>query len=172
MRFYRIEEAYITYLRQFDSKIYSNKGATRPYIGVVLKVWEYHYYVPLSSPKEKHKKMKNSADFHKIRQIKGGQIKEYGVINFSMMLPVPKEVLIEMDIRAETDGAYRDILMNQYVEILGMAETIEKKAKKLYELCVMKHELTPHETNIKQRCCDFLLLEEKMVEYNGLSQEV
>ena len=82
-----------------------------------------------------------------------------------MMLPVPSEVLIEMDINSEEDSVYRDILINQYSEILKMAVTIEKKAKKIYEICVIKQEINIYETAIKKRCCNFLLLEERMKDY-------
>ena len=57
------------------------------------------YFTPLSSFRSKHKRMKESVDFIKI--------KDYAVININNMIPVPKEQLIELDINAEKDPHYK-----------------------------------------------------------------
>ena len=41
------------------------------------------YFAPLSSPKQKHLKMKNDIDFYKLSNGK------LGAINFNNMIPVP-----------------------------------------------------------------------------------
>ena len=38
----------------------------RPFVGIVVICGEKQYCIPLSSPKEKHKNMKNGVDFHRI----------------------------------------------------------------------------------------------------------
>ena len=70
MKFYHIADAYVEYLRHYDSKVAKNKQERRPYIGVVVQVGEYKYYAPFTSPKLKHIRMKNGKDF---RKIGGGQ---------------------------------------------------------------------------------------------------
>ena len=56
MKLYIISDKYINYLRKFDKKVYDNKEdtrkMTRKYLGVVLKINNFNYYVPLSSPKK------------------------------------------------------------------------------------------------------------------------
>ena len=108
MKFYHIKDDYITFLRQYDSKVSENKNQTRPYVGVVLEINSIKYYAPFSSPKTKHKKMKNGKDFRKINN------GIYGAINFNNMIPVLDDVLIEIDIANIQDMKYRRLLQNQY----------------------------------------------------------
>lgn len=52
--------------------------------GILFKIDTFEYFAPLSSPKLKHIKMKNTLDFLKI---KNGEL---GAINFNNMIPVMK----------------------------------------------------------------------------------
>ena len=54
----RVDTNYIKYLKQFDSNVQdnSNQKKNKPYLGVLLEKNGEKYFVPLSSPKEKHKK--------------------------------------------------------------------------------------------------------------------
>ena len=56
MKLYAITDEYINYLRQFDSKVYDNKEdkrtVMRKYLGIVLKINDMNYYIPMSSPKK------------------------------------------------------------------------------------------------------------------------
>ena len=56
LKIYSVTDEYINYLRTSYPNVYSNKQDTRVhtrnYVGVVIKVENYNYYLPLSSPKE------------------------------------------------------------------------------------------------------------------------
>ena len=158
LRLCTIKDEFIDYLRKIDSKVLSNKQGKRPYVGVVCIISDTKYYVPLMSPKPKHITMSNTKDFHKIS---GGL---YGAINFNNMLPVIDEVIIELDPNKEPDEKYRLLLQNQYLQLLQIKNVLEKKAKAVYSL-FLKDDLTENEKRIKARCCDFLLLEEKVKDY-------
>ena len=58
MRLYSVSDDYIEYLRNVFPRVYSNKIAnrkhTRKYLGVVLKLNDFNYYIPLASPKDAH----------------------------------------------------------------------------------------------------------------------
>ena len=114
MKFYNVKDDYIQFLRGYDSKVSENKQESRPYVGVVLEIDGIKYYAPFTSPKPKHRKMRNSKDFRKIHNGK------YGAINFNNMIPVPDEALILMDINNEPDLQYRRLLQNQYNDIKKM----------------------------------------------------
>ena len=92
MKFYHVKDNFIAYLRQFDSKVSENKNESRPYVGIVLQIENIKYYAPFSSPKPKHRNMKNGKDFRKINN------GIYGAINFNNMIPVLDSVLMEIDI--------------------------------------------------------------------------
>ena len=160
MKFYHIKEDFITYLRQFDTKVAENKNQTRPYVGIVLEVNSVKYYAPFSSPKPKHKKMKNGKDF---RKINNGL---YGAINFNNMIPVLNSALIEIDIANIADVKYRRLLQNQYNSIKADEKGILKTAENLRKLIFdAETNLSAHDKVIKQRCCDLVLLEEKYIEW-------
>jgi protein AbiQ len=154
MKFYHIKDDFVMYLHDADPKVPDNKHEKRPFIGIVFSVNEMDYYVPLSSPKPKHKTMKNSKDF---RKINGG---EYGAINFNNMLPVVKEALIEFNIQNEQDYKYRNLLQNQYNAVDADFDNIQRVAYDLYNMCQLAdNQLKPFEIAIKSRCCNFKLLE-------------
>ncbi len=156
MKFFHIEEDFISYLRQFDTKVAENKKQTPPYVGIVLEINSIKYYAPFSSPKPKHKKMKNAKDF---RKINNGM---YGAINFNNMIPVLDSALIEIDIANMADVKYRRLLQNQYNSIKSDEKGILKTAENLRNLIFDEEKnLSEHDKIIKQRCCNLVLLEEK-----------
>ena len=65
---------------------------------------EIKYFVPLSSYKPKHEKMKNGLDFLKVGN--------YAVINLNNMFPVPDGEYRYVDIQKEKDMQYMKLLMS------------------------------------------------------------
>ena len=96
MNWYVIDKDYITYLLQFDSRVgYVEYGdRLKLHVGVVLAVGEFLYYVPVSSPKEKHRIMSNSLDFYKLQDPVTGYL--YAVLNLNNMIPVPNHCLTQI----------------------------------------------------------------------------
>ena len=80
----KVNAEYCNYLRKFDNKVPYNYGSKelRPFIGILFKVNDNEYFAPLTSPKIKHLKMKNTLDFLKIDDGK------LGAVNFNNMIPV------------------------------------------------------------------------------------
>ena len=87
LRIVKVNPSYCDYLREFDNNVSYNKNKKdlRPFIGILFKIEDLEYFAPLSSPKPKHKQMKNKMDFSKI---KNGEL---GAVNFNNMIPVDKE---------------------------------------------------------------------------------
>lgn len=161
MKFYNIADEYINFLRTFDSKVSENKQESRPYIGVVIEIEKMKYYAPFTSPKAKHRKMKNGKDF---RKIQGG---EYGAINFNNMIPVPDCALKMIDIDNESDQKYRRLLQNQYRAIRADSEEIIKTAARLRKLVMTGDEnLTTFDKRIKERCCNLKIIEQVYTQFN------
>lgn len=154
MNIYNVKDGYIKFLRNYDSQVSENKHESRPYIGVVLEICGIKYYAPFTSPKAKHKTMKNGKDF---RKIANGTL---GAINFNNMIPVPDDALILKDIDNESDEQYKRLLQNQYKEIKNDWAQIEKTATNLRNLVVTDDsKLSNYEKQIKARCCKLSLLE-------------
>ena len=154
MKIYNIKDEYIAYLRQFDEKVAINKKESRPYVGIVLEIGTIKYYAPLSSPKPKHRKMKNGKDFRKIAN------GAFGAINFNNMIPVLASELILIDIDSIEDVQYRRLIQNQVIAIRADKDGIFRTAKELYALLLKdENTLTDFEKRIKERCCNVQLLE-------------
>ncbi len=92
-KLYKVDMKYIRNLHNIDDKVLSVSPQAgkdnRVFVGIVTICGIHKYCIPLSSPKEKHKKMKNSMDFSKI-EING---KLLGVLNFNLMIPIEEDQL-------------------------------------------------------------------------------
>ena len=56
---------YLQFLNSMDSEVYYNASyqtAVKPFVGIVIMVADYHYFIPLTSAKMKHTKWKNVSD--------------------------------------------------------------------------------------------------------------
>ena len=114
--------------KKYDAKVADNKKGKRPYVGVVLEIEGIKYYTPFTSPKEKHRKMKNTKDFRKINH------GICGAINFNNMIPVVDSALLLIDIDAMEDSKYQRLLQNQYKSIKADREQIQLTAKRLRKM--------------------------------------
>jgi len=91
MDWYVIDKEYFAKLYEADEKVGFIEYGDRMklHVGIVLECNKTQYYLPISSPKEKHSRMSNSRDFHKIEDVSTRQL--LAVININNMIPVPQE---------------------------------------------------------------------------------
>ena len=161
-----IDYKYCDYLRNFDYRVPYNKNSKdfRPFVGVLFIINGIDYFAPLSSPKAKHLKMKNNIDLIKIDN---GNL---GVINLNNMIPLNKNNYKVIDFKTYDENVFHDAKYYemQKKEILWLNRhkvAIISKAYKLY--CRYLDRKLP--ISIYNRCCDFLLLEDKCKEYNNVT---
>lgn len=155
LKIYYINENYIKYLRKFDKIVPYNKTHTRPYIGVVFKNNKIYYFAPLSSPKPKHLTMnENALDIFKI------QDGEFGIVNINNMIPTPISCLTEV-LPLVKDEKYRNLVLNQTTYLNKHKSELLAKVKQ-FKLRYDKGHLS---SRLRERCCNFELLEEKCREY-------
>ena len=165
MYFYVINKKYINDLKTIDNKVGDVEYGTdklKFHLGVVLNINNLNYYVPVSSPRPKHLKMKDGIDFIKIYHFSTNRL--LCVLNLNNMIPVPSEFveLLEYS-NIENYRTFKDIKeKNDYIFLLkdelnsiNFKETkILQKAQKLYE--AVKNN---PDSRIANRCCDFIELE-------------
>lgn len=160
-RIVKVDYRYCDYLRKFDNKVPYNAGSKelRPFIGVLFIVNGCEYFAPLSSPKIKHLQMKNNIDLIKID---GGKL---GVINFNNMIPVKSNnyELFDLNSIPTTDAELKrqNLLKSQLLWLNRNIKSVKCKATKLYD----KYKNNKLNDNVRKRCCDFILLEEKCNEF-------
>ena len=160
--FYTVDKNYIKYLSEFESHISYNKdeiGHSRPYLGIVLKIDNYKYFVPLYSYKEHYKKYKNNPSFFFVYNQKNIPL---AIIKFSSMIPVPNDISVTSVLEYnKQDKKYKDLIAAEYRYINSNKKEIYKRANKMYVA------VTKHKNNfLKTIACNFKLLEEKSIKYN------
>ena len=166
---YTIDLKYIRNLAKADDNVLSISPqvgkSTRPFIGIIVICDEKQYCVPLSSPKAKHKNMKNDVDFSKIYDPHGTLI---GVLNFNNMIPVRPNVITPLDIKIHRNDNqstihYKKLTTNQLNFCRQNQDAIITKANKLYKM------ITGNKANhlLRKRCCNFSVLECVLEKYQA-----
>lgn len=174
MKLYSVSDEYIEYLRKDFPNVYSNKMDTRihtrKYIGVVILVEGYKYYIPLSSPKEtdyqiagKDKVIKKSIVpiMRIVAKNAEGEKELKGTLRISHMVPVPETALELYDLDHEKDEAYKDLVHKEIVFIRKNREKIIANANLLYK---QKAENDISAGYVKS-ALDYKALEKKCAEY-------
>ena len=173
MQLYSVSDEYINYLKSKFPRVYSNKedtrAHTRKYLGVVIEIGVHKYYIPLSSPKEKHdyiivdgKKTIRKDSLIVMRIVSGtGENKELkGTLQIGTMIPVP-DVAIELyDVDNEPDRAYKDLVNEEIIYIRKHEKAIIKNAKILYS-----KRKAGEENRVVQNCLDFKAVEAECDKY-------
>ena len=121
---------------------------------MLFKINDIEYFSPLSSPKEKHARFKQTIDFIKIAN------GELGIINLNNMIPVTKNNYQIINYNKYDSSIFHDLKYYrlQIKEILCLNRNKQKiiiKASKLYDKYI-NNTLNEY---IKNRCCNFKLLE-------------
>lgn len=152
-KIYTIDEGYLEQLKEIEPKVpceHDDKNQ-RPFIGIIITSNNVRYIIPMTSPKEKHRHMRNAADFIKIAD------GELGALNLNNMIPVIDNSFFLLDMNNQ-DSHYRALLLKQleWINQTENREIINRKSISLIE----KHKSGKLKRNIRQRCCNFSLLEE------------
>ena len=133
--FYTIKKEYIKYLSKFEGHVSYNKdeiGHSRPYLGIVLEIQNFKYFVPLYSYKEHYKKYKNNSSFFFIYDRKKNPL---AIIKFSAMIPVTKDsAVIELLECKKEDKKYKDLISAEYRYINSNKKEIYIRAQKMYKI--------------------------------------
>ena len=137
----------------------------RPFVGVIVINNNRKYCIPLSSPKEKHRKMKSGLDMIKVfdesDRDEDKQFKLIGILNNNNMIPVEDCFLeiVDLNIYINDDKkckAHKELMQNQLKWCRENSEIIINKANKVYNLVVNNPEKNKR---LVARSVDFLKLE-------------
>ena len=163
LKFYTINKDYINFLRSYPklSNVFDNKENTsnfyRKYLGVVLSINEYKYYVPLASPKNSDYIVTDNGKTIKKSIIPiiriavenaQGILELKGTLKLSNMIPVPDNMLAYYDFSTETDTNYKILMEKEYDFIKKNKKLILKNASILYKQKTKENELYSSNNNI------------------------
>ncbi len=173
-KMYSVSDEYVEFLRMRCPNVYLNKELqrthTRKYIGIVLRMENFCYYVPLSSPKRSdyqqagdHKVIKKSIVPIMRIIVKNcqGSKELKGTLRISHMIPVPESELELYDLEQEQDLAYKDLVQDELQFIRRNKMKIENNVKLMYK---QKQEAGRTEGYVKS-ALDFKALEKCCAEY-------
>ena len=172
LNLYSVSDEYIEYLRKFDNRIYDNKEEvrvhTRKYLGIVLSINSFNYYIPFSSPKDTDYYDVDKTKIRKsvipiIRMIEKnaeGNYKLYGTLRISNMIPVPITEITPYFVKDEKDINYKNLILSEIRFIRKNTEKIVKSANVLY-----KQKENNEDIAYVRNSLNFKLLEEKCLEY-------
>ena len=165
-KLYKVDMKYIRNLHNIDDKVLSVSPQTgkdrRVFVGIVVICGVHKYCIPLSSPKEKHKKMRNSMDFSKI-EVNGNLL---GVLNFNLMIPIEEAQLQIVDttiFKRDRDNIkyYKKLCTQELEWCQTNSEVICNKANVLYKKYISNESFTG-----RNRCLNFPRLEAACKKYN------
>lgn len=155
LRIYRVKDRYISYLSKCDNRVQKNKNARRPYVGVVLYVGEFKYFVPMESPKPNHANMKPGV--HLLKLDRGN----LGLLGFNNMIPVSDNALLAFDINDEPDEKYAELLRHQLAFInKNKADILAHASGTYYKVVKGNNEF------LNRICCNFKALEKACQRYD------
>lgn len=146
LKIYSVSDRYVDYLRQYEPNVYSNKVLnrthTRKYIGVVVKVEGYNYYIPMSSPKATDYQVAGEQNVIKksivpiIRIVvknPEGNKELKATLRISHMIPVPDSELVIYDIEKEADAKYKNLVKDEIIYIRKNTAKIISNANTMYK---------------------------------------
>lgn len=164
LKWYIVDKEYVKYLKNYDNKVeninYCNK--LKPYIGILIQINEFNYYVPISSAKSKYYKMSEGIDLIKITKNK----ELIAVLNLNNMIPILNNNIKEL--KYKDIEKYRKFESEnekeKYIAFLSMEldlindkiDKIKNNALKLYN-----EKINNPNSKVAKRSCNFKLLEEK-----------
>lgn len=161
--FYYVLEEYINYLKEMEEN--SRGFTTVPNVryannskfvfGIVLKVNDLDYFVPISSYKKKQEdNLIISIQDH-------GKKVACGSMRFNYMIPIPPSCLTPVDFKSNAfSGAEKILLQKEYKACKKLLTQAQKRAKKTYERV-----LAGKDETLLKNSCDFRLLEKACKEY-------
>lgn len=163
MKLYSITDGYIDYLRREHPHVYSNKEVervnSRKYVGTVLTVGDFDYFIPLSSPKprdyetDKEGRQVIRKDSYTIfRIVEDGELR--GTLQFSNMIPVPEGELLDYNPATEPDEKYKMLVLKELEYIRKNESRITSRARSIhYQKC------NGYDAPVLKHCLDYAAIE-------------
>lgn len=179
IKLYNVSDEYINYLREDFPFVYSNKEESRrhkrKYLGVVIKLSGFLYYIPMSSPKDADYKIVNGKKMIRksiipiiriVEELQGGRKALRGTLRISNMIPVPASELELYDLENESDGNYKSLIEKELIYIRKNKKKIWDYANILYKQKLNGNEReSGRQIGYLKAVLDFRKLEEKCLEY-------
>ena len=181
---YNVDVAYLKHLHDdVDSEVYyaPDKYDTKPFLGIIVGIGNYTYFIPFSSSKVRHLKWKNVApDHYLIYEIVNKNILSRNAVckphkgdlvlhilaalDIKKMIPVPNGLYNKVDFNSVSDRAYKSLLEKEYRFCLSIQDGIVERVRRMY---------TEQKSTgtVPRFYCNFSKLEKACDEYKEMQSE-
>ena len=176
-KIYSVSDTYIDYLRQYEPNVYSNKVGnrkhTRKYVGTVIEINGYKYFVPMSSPKESDYQVagaekvvkKSIVPIIRMTEKNNGKKELKGTLRLSHMIPVPETELALYDLENEADDNYKALVQSEAIFIRKNIAKIRNNATLIYK----QKQINDTTAGYVKSALDYMHLEELCSKYSRKS---
>lgn len=183
LEFYTVNLDYLEYLSKIDSEVYyvPSYRATnhqKPFLGTIVGLSNYDYFIPIASAKPKHLNWNLTSDSHYIiheiidrsNAIAGSLNKPHpnntdiihilAILDIKKMIPIKSGLYTQIDFSKIQDIDYKNLLQKEYNFCSSNKANIINTATKLY---------TEQINNgiIRHAHCNYSLLEQALKKYNN-----
>lgn len=150
---YNVDIEYLRYLNKIEPEVQFSEDKDyeqKPFLGIVVLIDQYTYFIPLTSGKRKHSKWKNVGTAHYLiyEQVRKSELrpnditksisetdalKIFAALDIKKMIPVKDGLYSRIDFSTLNDRKYADLLEKEYRFCQKIQNGILLKAQQIYE---------------------------------------
>ncbi len=175
---YNINIDYLRYLSSVDPEVQFTQEKDyeqKPFLGIIVAIDTYSYFIPLTSGKPKHAKWKNVGPAHYLiyEQVNKAELRRrdiiksisetealkiFATLDLKKMIPVREALYTRIEFSALSDRKYADLLEKEYRFCQKIQDGILSKVTRIYREQKETGKVYP-------LYCDFARLEKACDEY-------
>ena len=149
---YNIDTDYLRYLNVIEPEVQFTQDKDyeqKPFLGILIAIDTYSYFIPLTSGKPKHAKWKNVGPAHYLiyEQVKKTELRKrdifksisdtdalkiFAALDLKKMIPVQSGLYTRIDFAALSDKKYADLLEKEYRFCQKIQDGILSKVTQIY----------------------------------------
>lgn len=149
---YNIDVDYLRYLNEIEPEVQFTREKDyeqKPFLGILVMIDTYSYFIPLTSGKPKHAKWKNVGPAHYLiyEQVKKTELRRrdifksisdqealkiFAALDLKKMIPVRSGLYTRIDFSALSDRRYADLLEKEYRFCQKLQDGILSKVAQIY----------------------------------------
>lgn len=151
--FYNVNTAYLQYLNTVDSEVQFTQEKDyeqKPFLGIIILVNKYNYFIPLTSGKRKHARWKNVGAAHYLvyEKVKKEELhkndifkpisneyalKIFAALDLKKMIPIQTGLYQPIDFSSLSNRNYANLLEKEYLFCKSIQDGIISKVSSIYK---------------------------------------
>ncbi len=149
---YNVDTEYLRYLKSIDSEVQFTEDkdySQKPFLGIIIVIDSYSYFIPLTSAKPRHAKWKNVGLAHYLiyEQVKKTELRKkdifksisdtdalkiFAALEIKKMIPVKNDLFQKIVFYSLHDKRYADLLEKEYRFCQKVQDGILTRVRQIY----------------------------------------